>query len=204
MVKRNGSFFNDCLLAAERIHYWLGRDKDHLFPHLLTKLSCSDMINAHKCDLVKVPKIPSQVEQLPIYGYQIRKQADHRQKLDSARKEKIDLHTDRSSALSEINRSALQTQCCVNQKTPYIHFEEAYASTDLNAGRVINWRLKEHFLAARKLRSIHRKRPQLNKPHDFTHLNPLKKDPQLESDREFWEGMIRSKEKTTFQKVTIK
>jgi len=202
-VKRNGSFSNYCVLAAERIHYWLGRDKDHLFPQLLSKLSCSDLINIHKCDLVKVPKIPSQVEQLPIYGFQIRKQAPHKQNLDSVRKEKIDLHADRSGPSSQINRSALQTQCCVNQKTPYIHFEEAFASTDLSSNRVINWRLKEHFLAARKLRNIHKKQHHQQKHHDFVALNPIKKEPQPNSDHEFWEEMIRSKEKPIFQKVTI-
>lgn len=202
-MKRNGSFSNYCLLAAERIHYWLGRDKDHLFPQLLSKLSCSDLIIAHKCDLVKVPKIPSQVEQLPLYGFQIRKQSAQKQKLDNARKEKIDLNANWGEASSQINRSALHTQCCVNQKTPYIHFEEAFASTDLNSNRVISWRLKEHFLACRKLRSIHKKQHHHQKHHDFVALNPQKKHQQSNSDHEFWEEMIRSKEKPIFQKVTI-
>ena len=202
-MKRNGSFSNYCVLAAERIQYWLGRDKDHLFPQLLSKLSCSDLISIHKCDLVKVPKIPSQVEQLPIYGFQIRKQAPPKQKLDNVRKEKIDLHANRSEAPSQINRSAFQTHCCVNQKTPYIHFEEAFATSDLNSNRVINWRLKEHFLAARKLRNIHKKQLHQQKHHEFVALNPMKKDPESNSDHEFWEEMIRSKEKPIFQKVTI-
>ncbi len=199
-MKRNGSYSNHCLLAAERIQYWLGRDKEQLFPQLISKLSCSDLTIVHKCDLVKIPKIPSQVELLPLYGFQMWKQTTQKQKLDSARNKKIDLSGSRAENSSQINRSAFQTQCCVNQKTPYIHFEEA---TDLDSTRVINWRLKEHFLACRKIRSIHREQQHHQKHHDFVALSPQHKDQQSILDQEFWEEMIRGKEKPIFQKVTI-
>ncbi len=202
-MKRYGCYCNYCLLAAERIHYWLGRDKEHLFPLLLSKLSCSDLLIAHNYDLVKVPRIPSQVEQLPLYAFQIRRQSIQKRKLDCAQKERIDLNANRGEATSQINRSALQTQCCVNQKSSCIHFEEAFAATDLDSTRVINWRLKEHFLASRKLRSIHRKQQHHQKHHDFVALNHQKKDEQSNADQDFWEEMIRSNEKPIFQKVTI-
>ena len=158
---------------------------------------------AHKCDLVKVPKIPSQVQQLPLYGFQMRKLASLKGKLGEVGKEKIDLTKEEKEPASAINRSAQQTQCCVNQKTPYLHFEESCAANDLTATRVFDWRLKEHFLVSRRLRTLHQKGESLQKHRDFVPLNPQKATQESLQDRDFWEEMIRAKERPIFQRVTI-
>lgn len=202
MGRTSSSLPGSCLLAAERIHFWLGRDRDHLFPYLLAKVSCQDLLMARKCDLVKVPKIPSQVQQLPLYGFQMRRLAPLKGRLGEVGKEKIDLTKKEKEPASAINRSAHQTQCCVNQKTPYLHFEES-CPNDLTATRVFDCRFKEHFLVSRRLRSINKNRQSLEKHRDFVPLNPQKETQESLQDRDFWEEMIRAKERPIFQRVTI-
>ena len=180
----------------------MGRDKDHLFPQFFSKVSCRDLLSVHKYNLVKVPKIPAQAEQIPLYGFQMRLRSAPKEKLDSARKEKIDLNAVWGESSLEINRSALHTHCCVNQKTPYIRLETT-RHNDLNSGRVINCRLKEHFLASRKLKHLHKNQEILKKHHDFVPLNSQSKPDETSPDQEFWEEMIRSQEKAIFQKTPL-
>ncbi len=203
MVGPMNRLIGSCVIAAERVHFLLGRDRDQFFPHFLSKLSCSDLL-ANKCDLVKIPKIPSHVERIPLYGVQMHRFSSWRKKLDGAKKEKIDLSAKEKSSGSQIDRSALQTQCCVNQKTPYLHFEETCAANDLTAVRVFDWRFKEHFLVSRKLRNLHKGRPPVEKQHNFVPINPQKNKADSSRDQEFWAEMIRAKEKPIFQQVQIK
>jgi hypothetical protein len=198
-MPRNSSFFNYCLLAAERVQYWLlGRDKDHLFPFFLTQWPSKSLQVIYKYDLVKTPKIPSQVERLSLYGFQMCQQHNSKQGLKKSTKEKIDLIQTKENPFSQIDRSAFHAHCCVNQKAPYLYLEEAIAGTHLNANRVINCHLKEYFLACRKLRDIHQKGHQEQKHYDFVSLNPQKPDHRLIQDQEFWEEMIHSKKHSIF------
>ncbi len=202
-LKRNSPLSGSCLLAAERIQFWFGRDRDSLFPLLIKRASFHDFLSSHTCDLVKVPRIPSQVEQIPHYGFQIRKNNPQKRKLDSARKEKIDLDTVDQKITTQINRSALQTHCCVNQKTPYLILEHTLGSGDLSSNRIINCKLKEHFLASRRLKNLHKGLKSTQKHYDFVPLNPQKKAAQTSKDQEYWEDLIHSKEHHTFQKLPI-
>ncbi len=179
----------------------MGRDRDHLFPQLLSKAACSDLLSIHKYNLVKVPKVPSQVEQLPLYGFQMRLRSGPKEKFDNARKEKLDIHAVWEETPPKINRAALHTHCCVNQKTPYLRIEKT--GNELNSHRVINYRLKEHFLACRKLRQLHKNQELLKKHHDFVHLNSEAKEEETSQDQEFWEEMIRSKENPIFHNVPL-
>lgn len=197
-MKRNGSFSDSCLLAAERIQYWFGRDKDYLFPHLFSKFSCKDLFNMHKCDLVKIPKIPSQVNQLPLYGMQMHFQKQHSQKFNLASKEKIDLKQLYQNLLSGISKSALQAHCCANQKKPLLFIEEG----DLDSARVMTWRFKGYFVASRKLRFYGRRSSIQPKKHDFVSLQTPKEEKSKSENLEFWEEMMRNKEKQIFHDLS--
>src|SRR6185503_388326 len=72
-MKENSSFSTLCETAAVRVQYWFGKDKDNILPSMDSSSKTQDFSKKHKCDLVKTPRIPSQVEHLPLQGYLTKK-----------------------------------------------------------------------------------------------------------------------------------
>lgn len=197
-MKKPSSIFNTCEDAAERIQYWFGKDKEMIFDHLIKKSqSCRNWLQAHECNLVKIPRVPSQVEHLSFYGYEMSK--DRKKKLENVRKNTVDLACLQKDGATPFQKVALHAHCCVNQKNPYL-LEDIHAPAELIPERVVKkWQLKEHFLAFRKLRTLGKQRSCDHKRHEIVPLCSSKKSTLKSEDQEFWEELIFSKENRLFQ-----
>jgi hypothetical protein len=190
------SGFNTCELTAERIHSWLGRD---IFYSLIQQLTSYDLFQSRRCDLVKIPRIPSQIEYLSLYGYEISHEKKGERKLRSIKKQTVNLEALQKEVSSGFSQVALHTHCCVNQKNPYLMQEFASASHFTSKRMVKSWQLKEHFLAFRRFKSLAKERSEDPKQHQITSLRPSKQSTVKPEDHEYWAELMRSKDHRLFQ-----
>jgi hypothetical protein len=138
-MKENSSLSTPCETAAVRVQYWFGKDKGNLLPVAQSPTKPQEFSKKHKCDLVKTPRIPSQVGHLPLQGYLSKKkrQTKHRQ-----------ITKDNFSKALRITVD--QSHCSISQKN-LNYLQSEYA---LSSARVAYSRLKEHFLVSKRLKNI--------------------------------------------------
>jgi hypothetical protein len=188
----NRSLLSGCEHEAEKVQYWIERDKNSLFARLIRESLAADFLCARKCDPLKIPKIPNSREFLE--GNRI----FSKKKVDKAKKRSISLRQLQHlvSSVSEI--SALTTHCCVSQKCGYL-IAEGESASDISPERVVKqWELKGHFYAFKKLKTLATLPTDAAKPHHVVPISSSKgKDPASEN-QEIWEELIRSKENRLF------
>lgn len=144
-MKENSSLATPCETAAVRIQCWFGRDKEH---RLLIQQSLAppkEFSKKHKCDLVKTPRIPPQIEQLPVHGYSLAK----RKKQTKSR-----LIT-KDTPIQSLKITIEPNTCSVSQK----YYSRMRRHSTLCSERVASWRLKEHFLVCKRLKILSKQRP---------------------------------------------
>ena len=151
-MKEKSSLSSPCEDAAERVQYWFGKDKENLLQLKNTLPKSQEFCKKHKCDLVKPPKIPFQVEHLPLQGYVLSKKKKHTKQR----------HVTQGSPFEPLRFTVDQAHCCVNQKnSAHMHRENP-----LSSQRVALCRLREHFLVAKRLKNLSKERPTGPKRHD--------------------------------------
>ncbi len=187
-----------CEHEAERIQYWFGRDKESILPDLLKRSASFDLLLSRKCDPVKIPRIPSQVEHLGIYGYKMAQDTPQKKKLKKVEKSTVNLKTLQRQVVSRSDRAALHTHCCVSQKNAYLLAESDTPSDLASEGRIQNWQLKEHFFAFKKLKTFSKQKREGPKPHHIVPIHSSKSSNLKREDQEMWEEMIRAKENRLF------
>jgi hypothetical protein len=162
-MKENSSFSNPCETAAVRVQYWFGKGKESLLPTYQLLSKTQEFSKKHKCDLVKPPRIPSQVEHLPLQGYVLSKKkrpTKQRQVTKENFSKALPIFVD-------------QSRCSISQK----NFNYLQPENALSSARVACSRLKEHFLVSKRLKTISKQRPTGPKRHDVV---PIKSSTQQE------------------------
>jgi hypothetical protein len=159
-VKENSSYSNSCETAAVRVQYWFGKDKDNLLP-MIHSSKIQEFSKKHKCDLLKAPRIPSQVDHLPLQGYFAKRKRvpKHRQVTKGTPSKNLSLAIDRSP-------------CSISQK----NFNHFHPENTLSSARVVYCRLKEHLLVSKKLKSISKNREASPKRHDVVPIKSSTKE----------------------------
>jgi hypothetical protein len=138
-MKENSSCSIPCETAAVRIQYWFGKDKRNLL--LIRQLSSKtqDFSKKHKCDFIKIPRTPSQVEHLPLQGYLSKKKRHSKQR--QVTKENF----------SKTLRIAIDpSHCTICQK----NLNNLKSKYTLSSARVVYCRLKEQFLVFKRLKNM--------------------------------------------------
>jgi hypothetical protein len=181
-MKKSPSLSTPCETAAVRVQCWFGKDKGNLLPTAQPTSKSQDFSKKHKCDLVKTPRIPSQVEHLPLQGYLSKKKRHNRQR-----------HVTKENFLKTLPLSVDQSYCTISQKN-FNHLQSEYA---LSSARVAYCRLKEHLLVSKRLKSITKQGDASPKRHEVVPIKSsnqqdLPKNPYLEE----WEKI---KEERHFQ-----
>jgi hypothetical protein len=160
-MKENSSFSSPCESAAIRVQYWFGKDKENLLRIDQSLHQTQDFSKKHKCNLVKTPRIPSQIEHLPLQGYVLskrRRQTKQRQVTKENFSKTLRLCID-------------QSRCSMSQK----NLNHLQPENALSSARVAYSRLKEHFLVSKRLKHISKQRPSGPKRHDVV---PIKSSTQ--------------------------
>lgn len=158
---------NPCVTAAFRISSWIGKDT------LFKPNSSHDFLKKYKCDLVKPPRIPSQVKHLPMQGYALKKKKGTKQRLITKNHQSLKVVIDPAS-------------CCVNQK---------YCAPMLP--KLISYRLKEHTVVRKRLKIISKQKPVGPKRHEVVPLSSLKKAEPINNP--YVEEMNKINEERHFQ-----
>lgn len=153
--------------AADRVKRLFSEGNQHLFYTLTSQLP------THHYDLVQIPKVPSQLRRLSLYGKQMKSPPKKQRKWNSNEKE-------RSKALALKDRP--------------------YQRSELSPARVKLCKLKEHYLASKKLKSISSEKKSLDHLKNYQ-INTLDQpaDGYVKDERmEYWEEMIHNREERHF------
>ena len=183
-MKENATLSTPCENAAERIQYWFGKDKELLFCLKNPTAISQDFCKMYKCDLVKPPRIPSQIDHLPLQEYVLSK----RKKQTKQRKV-----TKENPLNKPLRFSVDQAHCCVNQKNlSYLQKENP-----LSSNRVAQCHLKEHFLVSKRLKYLSKQKTTGPKRHDVIRIKSTsQQDPSQNPYLQEW-GKV--KEERHFQ-----
>ncbi|MGC1879027.1 MAG: hypothetical protein WA347_04425 [Rhabdochlamydiaceae bacterium] len=155
-MKETSSFSTPCETAAIRIQYWFGKDKEHFLPFTQPSTKTQPFFKKYKCDLVKPPRIPSQVEHLPLQGYVLSK------KKRSTKQRQVTKEN-----FSKMLRYTIdQSHCTICQK----NLNYLQPINALSAARVAYCRLKEHFLVSKRLKTISKQEHTGPKRHDVVRI----------------------------------
>lgn len=204
-MKRNSLMNSPCERAAERVQFWFARGRNELLSDVKREQHSNEW-SQHKCDLVKLPRVQSQINSLALYGYEMSKEmkrhCSHASKKYIVTKEIIKRGAERGGERETLLQSqAMHTdQCCASQKTASFQFEElCFTKNELSSERVMRFRVKEHVLAARRLKSFSKQaKGSQTKKHEIIPLlensQPASQDPN-----EFWETYLKSKEQPLFE-----
>ena len=165
-----------CKSAAVKVQYWLGKEKDALMGKEYFIQKPKDFFKTYKCDLVKTPRIPTQVEHIPLYGYNVSKK----------KKQSKPRHITKEGKTSSFKIDLDSTSCSVNQKYPH------YLSSD----RVINWHLKEHFFVCKRLKLLAKQLHPGPKRHDVVLIHSSEKgmNPMEETYIEEWKRIQKDRQ----------
>jgi hypothetical protein len=170
-MKENSSFSTQCENAAVRVQYWFGKDKENLLPVAHSTSKTQDFSKKHKCDLVKPPRIPSQIDHLPLQGYVLSKKKRQTKQRQVTKED-----------LSKALRICIDhSHCSVSQKNSnHLQPKNALSST-----RVAYCRLKEHFLVSKRLKIITKQGLAGPKRHDIVPIKSstkqdLSKNPYIQ------------------------
>lgn len=182
-MNENSSLSSLCETAAVRIQYWFGKGKANVLPFVVDSTSrTKDFSKSHKCDLVKPPRIPSQVEHLPIQGYLSKKKRHTKPR-----------QVTKENFSKSLRISMDPSRCSINQKNlNYLQPKNA-----LSSARVAYGRLKEHFLVSKRLKTISKQGSTGPKRHLVV---PIKSSAQKElSENPYLQEWAKIKEERHFQ-----
>ena len=155
-MNENVSLPSPCENAAIRVQCWFGKDKENLLRLKKPLSEPQEFCKTYKCDLVKPPRMPSQIEHLPLQGYVLSKkkrQAKQRQ-------------VTKDNPLKPLRFSVDQAHCCVNQK----NLNYMQRENPLSSNRVAQCKHKEHFFVSKKLKNISKQNPTGPKRHDVVRI----------------------------------
>ncbi len=136
------------------MQFWFGRDKANLLHLRYTESQSQEFSKKYKCNLVSSFRVPSQIDQLPLQNFVFSKQKRHvktRYVTAGKPEESIGIAIDSS-------------HCCASQK----NFNDIAPECVLSPARVAYSKLKEHFFASKRLRSISNYQNPGPKRHDVT------------------------------------
>lgn len=163
---------NPCETAAVRISTWFGKDKDNLL--CFKPQFAREFLKEHKCNLVKPPRIPSQVKHLPMQGY----------------------------ALAKKKRGSKQRLITKNHQSLKVAVNPAYCSMNQKyyppmLPKLFSWRLKEHAVVRKRLKIISKQKLAGPKHHDVVSLSSSKKPEPVNNP--YIEEMNKATEERHFQ-----
>jgi hypothetical protein len=167
-MKEKSPFFNPCETAAVRIQCWFAQ-----LQRSNPVLKSQDFYKKYKCDLLKPPRIPSQIERLHVLSKK-KKQAKTR----SVAKE---------NSSKSLRISIDGSHCNVNQKNLNL----------ITPQRVAHCKFREHFLVSKRLKTI-AKQPSVGpKKHQVV---PIKSSTEQDlSQNPYLQEWGRAKEERHFQ-----
>lgn len=143
-----------CTTAAMRVHNWLEKDKMHfLLSYIDNKKN-----KMYKYDLLKMPKVSSRIHCLTFPLNRITKEKSSQSRVIIAEKPSQCLMLE-------------PMQCSVKQKYPH-QLSEIHK---LSSKQIIPWRLKEHLLVCKALRSLIKQAQIRPQQHQITSIESLDK-----------------------------
>jgi len=200
------SFLNSpCERAAERVKFWFARESCELLSDITREQHSSEW-REHKCDQLKLPRIPSQINSLPLFGYEMsqemKRHCSHTSKKHIVTQETIKKELDIvGKGKTLLQSQAMHTQqCCSSQKASAFQLEElGLAKNELTSQRVMRFRVKEHILVAKRLKSFLRQGKGLqSKKHEIIPLSETSQSASQDPN-EYWENYLKSKEQPLFE-----
>jgi hypothetical protein len=182
-MKENFSLAASCENAAIRVQYWFGKDKENLLQLKNNLAKPQDFYKKYKYDLVKTPRIPTQIKHLPLQGYVL-----------SKKKRNSKQHHVTKETSSKPSRLPIDlAHCCVNQKNLNL-FHQA---NPLTADRVAQCRLKEHFLVSKRLKSLSKEKNLGPRRHQVVRIQST---PQKDmSQNPYLQEWVKIQEERHFQ-----
>lgn len=159
-----------CEEAASRVQSVADRDKIQKPAAQLSFQNC-------RCNPIKYPRIPSQIKDLPLQGYVLRKK----------------LKTEAKSA-----HIFLPSQEPLNKEALKNLSELETVGKELDSNRIVSLTFKEHELASRKLKTVPINEEISLKGRQCTLLFQLPKKSTDEAT-DYWEEMLKAREERQFQ-----
>jgi hypothetical protein len=172
-MKETPSFANPLETSVVRIQYWLGKDKEILLHSAPALSKAQEFCKKYKCNLVKPPRIVSQVDRLQPHG-------------DDFINKKRQITQDRHS--KPLGITVNQSHCNINQKD--LHYFQLEKT--LSSARVAQCRHKEHYLVAKRLKDLSQQADSGPKSRQIVQIKSsteeeLSKNPYLEDWGKFKE-----------------
>lgn len=156
-MKESTPLSTQCENAAVRVQYWFGKDKENLLRLKNPSSNSKDFCKMYKCDLVKPPRISSQIDHLPLQGYVLSKK----------KKQAKQRHVTKENPLKKpLGFSVDKAHCCVSQKNLNYLLQE----NPLSSNRVAQCNHKEHFLVSKRLKYISKQKTVGPKRHDVVRI----------------------------------
>jgi hypothetical protein len=145
-----------CKSAALRIQCLFGKDKPLFLSRSVHLNKTGEFGKRHKCDLVKTPRITSQV-----------KPASFNELMGKKKLSKKSRTVTKGSAVNSLISFIDPMSCTLSQKNANIYASEK----TLSAARVGYHRLKEHILASKHLKTFSRQSIEGPKKHNVTQIS---------------------------------
>jgi len=187
-------FSSSYLRSAERIQFWLGRDRALLFPIPVS----TQLIKNHQCNWIENIHGTSQTELVFFYGGQ---GARHKKSSRTQIKDPTYLHLFDTHLDSQVHHSALQAQCCINQKKPYF-LDNFLKSTSITADRIFHWQLHKHCILSYQIKNILKGEILGCKHRDIIAVD-LTKSHQLDESPSEWKDLIRAQDDQCVTKLPL-
>lgn len=166
-MKENPSFSTPCENAAVRVHYWFGKDKENLLRTSTPSAKTQEFSKKHKCDLMKTPRISSQVEHLPLQGYVLSKK----------KRQTKPRHITKENFSKALRFCVDHSHCSINQKNMnFLQPENA-----LSSERVAHCRLKGHFLVSKRLKNISKQGQAGSRRHNVVPIKASSQKGQVDN-----------------------
>ena len=176
-MKKEPLISDHCENAAKRVKYLFSGGKQPL----VYSLFLEERASPHSYSPLKAPRKPAALSYK--IGYPSKKKSTQSQK--------------QTHVVTEGWNTA-------SKNTHQFGLSQAHADgpkgTDLRAARVRLWKLKEHFLASRKLKGLTEQKKESSTKREIKLL--AESDPQKQEDQknqEYWEAFIKNKEERQFQ-----
>ncbi len=174
-MQENSPVSTPCENAAARVQYWLGKDRDNLLQVKQLPLKSQEFCKTHKCDLVKPPRIPSQIKHLPLQGYVLSKKK---------RQTKQRSVTKENHSSQKLIFPMDLSHCTVSQK----NWGHLHRRNPLSPARVVQCRLKEHFLVSKRLKTLSKQKLPGPKRHQVVPIkSSSKQEPEHNPYLQEWE-----------------
>lgn len=139
-MKEKSSLCSSCETAAVRVQCWFGKDKANLLQLNSPSTKFQDFCTKYKCDLLKAPRIPIQVDNLPLQQYVLAKK----------RKQTKTRCVSKENPSKPLGISLDSSYCNVSQK----NLNHMTSENALSSARVGYCKLKEHFLVSKRLKNM--------------------------------------------------